>query len=108
MAFYFDIEIKNRSFIEDYTVNAMFDSISNNLDRILFGYNSDQILPGYIFKRDSGGVSVMLMAYIGDMTEEQIKGMARSVQIKITTEGKYIGKRVKNMSSSSCDNILFE
>ena len=108
MDFYYEVEINNRSLTEDFSVNAIVTSIDKYSERVLYVYNSDQMLPGHVFKMSKGGVKVLFTAYIGDMTDEQIKEMAKSVKIRTTVEGEGIPCRVQNISCGTCNNIEIE
>ena len=108
MDFYFKVEVNNRSLIEDYGVDVTVFSIDKYSERVLYGYNSDQILPGYVFNMSNQDIEILFTAYVADMTEEQIKEMVKSVIIRTTVEGGDIGSREQNISCNSCDNIVVE
>ncbi len=107
MDFYFEVGVNNRSLTDDVDVNVIVSSIDKYKDRVLYGYNSDQMIPGYAHKMSSGQTQILFTAYIANMTDEQIKEMAKSVTIRATAEGENIGSRVQNIS---CDtrNIKIE
>ena len=106
MDFYFEVEVNNRSLTDDVDVNVIVYSIDKYKDRVLYGYNSDQIIGGYAHKMSSGQIQILFTAYIANMTDEQIKELAKSVTIWATAEGKNI-RRMQNISCDTC-NITIE
>ena len=108
MNIYYTIEGTNRNLFDDFIINVGFKDITKYSDRVLYGYDSYQILPGYAYNASEYTLQVMITVYIADLSEEQIRELSQSIELSVLAEGKYLGKREQDISSKSCEDIRIE
>lgn len=102
---YLNFSAKNLSYIQDVAVSAYLEDIGKYKENVLFATDSDGILPMLLYNGYKGDGYIILDVYTGNLKDEQIEELIRSVTVKIVNDKEYMGSSEKVLSYENVDSI---
>ena len=105
---------ENKSFIDSYMLGGTLGGAEKYGDRILFYSDADAAYKVRLGRRESPGAkkaagsSVILDVYVGGLTDEQIKELARAVTVVVTAEGGIFGAKNIAVPFAGCGSVTVD
>lgn len=99
------IDIRNKSYIDNYSVKAVISSADKFEENILFTFDADSVMSIRLHRHEEQSATVMAYAYVGNLSDDEIKELAKSLNASLDAEGTLFGRRKRNVSFKSCQDI---
>ncbi len=103
-----DFDIKNHSFVEQYSVNATLRNAEKYKDNILFSVDANGVMTVPVWRRSDSSASILIEIYSGNLSEAQIQELVNGLEVEVKAYGWYFGTRSKIISYASCEAITME
>lgn len=103
---YFDV--KNISFIDQYSINGTLKSSNKYSENILFVSNANAAFTTRLFRNSTESVYIILDVYVGNLNEKQIMELVQGLTITVKAYGDLFGPRSKEVSFDKCENVLMD
>lgn len=102
------IDIKNKSYIDKYSAKALITSADKFEENILFTFDADSVESLFLHRHSKQSATVMAYAYVGNLSDDEIRELAKGLSVTLEAEGKLFGKRNRNISFKSCEDITIK